>query len=205
MKLSDSGDNMINYADLRDEEIVALTRQGDDEAMDYLMNKYKKLVLRISSARFLLGGEQEDLIQEGMIGLYKAVRDYRADRNASFATFAALCIDRQISHAIETSLRMKNQPLNAYIPLTDDEWEAALLHSKESPESMVVNQEFTAEVLRAVREKLSAMERRVLELTIAGLDYQEIARKTGRTPKSVDNALQRIRRKVKTTVYKSNG
>ncbi len=196
---------MADYGNLRDEEIVSLTQQGDDEAMDFLMNKYKKLVRRISSARFLLGGEQEDLIQEGMIGLYKAIRDYRPDRNASFSTFAALCIDRQLSHAIEASLRMKNQPLNTYLPLTDDEWETAILHSKESPESMIVEQEFTAEVLRAVREKLSPMERLVLELSIAGLDYREIAKKTGKSAKSVDNALQRIRRKVKTTVYKSTG
>lgn len=189
------------YSGLSDAEIVQLTRQGDGEAMDYLMEKYKSLVRRISSARFLVGGDRDDLIQEGMIGLYKAVRDYRQDRDASFRTFAALCIDRQISHAIEASLREKNQPLNSYVSLTDEEWEAAFSRRKADPEMIVMGEERREEVLRTVRSALSDLEKTVLEYAIAGLDYREIARKLGRTEKSVDNALQRARRKAKSALY----
>lgn len=188
---------------LSDEEIVQLTRSGDGEAMDFLMEKYKFLVRRISSARFLVGGDRDDLIQEGMIGLYKAVRDYRRDRDASFRTFAALCIDRQISHAIEASLREKNQPLNSYVSLTDEEWEAAFSRRKADPEMIVMGEERREEVLRTVRSALSDLEKTVLEYAIAGLDYREIARKLGRTEKSVDNALQRARRKAKSALYSS--
>ena len=191
------------YSGLSDAEIVQLTRQGDGEAMDYLMEKYKSLVRRISSARFLVGGDRDDLIQEGMIGLYKAVRDYRKDRDASFRTFAALCIDRQISHAIEASLREKNQPLNSYVSLTDEEWEAAFSRRKADPEMIVMGEERREEVLRTVRSALSDLEKTVLEYAIAGLDYREIARKLGRTEKSVDNALQRARRKAKSALYSS--
>lgn len=188
---------------LSDEEIVQLTRSGDGEAMDFLMEKYKFLVRRISSARFLVGGDRDDLIQEGMIGLYKAVRDYRRDRDASFRTFAALCINRQISHAIEASLREKNQPLNSYVSLTDEEWEAAFSRRKADPEMIVMGEERREEVLRTVRSALSDLEKTVLEYAIAGLDYREIARKLGRTEKSVDNALQRARRKAKSALYSS--
>ena len=116
-----------------DRELLERSRQGDEEAVDRLLTKYKPLVLHLTRARFLIGGDRDDLVQEGMIGLLKAIRDYDPARESRFQTFAALCIDRQISHAIEASLREKNQPLNSYVSLTDEEWEAAFSRRKADP------------------------------------------------------------------------
>ena len=191
------------YDDLTDEDVILRCHEGDERAMEHMLNRYKNFVRSKARSYFLVGADHEDIVQEGMIGLYKAVRDYRQDRDASFRTFAALCIDRQISHAIEASLREKNQPLNSYVSLTDEEWEAAFSRRKADPEMIVMGEERREEVLRTVRSALSDLEKTVLEYAIAGLDYREIARKLGRTEKSVDNALQRARRKAKSALYSS--
>ncbi len=181
-----------------DDELISASREGKNEAVDQLLERYKPLVLKLSRARFIAGGERDDLIQEGMIGLYKAVRDYDPDRTASFATFAALCIDRQMLNAIDASRREKNLPLNNSVGLTDEELEQAVRQITESPEKIVIEQEMTDEKIAWLRENLSPLEKKVLGLYISGLDYREIAAVLGKPPKSVDNALQRIRRKSRT-------
>ncbi len=178
-----------------DEQLVSAYREGRAEAADVLMERYKPLVLRQTSARFLVGGDRDDLIQEGMIGLYKAIRDYDAEKAASFSTFASLCVDRQIMNAIEAAQRAKNQPLNSSVPLLDKEWEDEAAVA-DSPEKIVIEQVTAGERLSEIRRKLSPLERKVLELNISGLDYREIAKRLGKEPKSVDNALQRIRKKT---------
>ena len=183
------------YEAYADEELVGLARGGDSGAADFLMEKYKPLVRRLSAARYLAGGDREDLIQEGMIGLYKALRDYDPSKQASFATFAALCADRQMLHAIEASQREKNRVLNDAVELTDEEGERVLHGAKESPETLVIAREAADERLRRLREALSPLETKVLTLYLTGMDYREIASELGRTPKTIDNALQRIPRK----------
>ena len=185
----------MDYEKLTDEEIAALAAAGDTDATDFLMDKYKRLVRRITSARFLIGGERDDLLQEGMIGLFKAIRDYKPDREASFKTFAALCVERQIARAIEASLREKHIPLNTSVAL--EEGESLPDTSPADPEYIILDREQTGELLARVRGTLSRLEIRVLDLALEGLTYQEIAARLSRTPKSIDNALQRIRRKTR--------
>ena len=186
---------MQRFENETDEAMVRLAQEGNEEAVDYLLTKYKPLVLKLSRARFLAGGEKEDLIQEGMIGLYKAVRDYNTDTGARFSTFAALCIDRQMLHAIEASLREKNQPLNNSVSLTDEEWELAGEVPSLSPESIVVGQTAFSERIARLRESLSPMENSVLDLYLDGHGYKEIARILRKEPKAIDNTFQRIRKK----------
>lgn len=190
--------NMTDIHQMSDKELIGLYRCGREEAADILLERYKPLVLRLSRARFIAGGERDDLIQEGMIGLYKALRDYDPDKTtaASFATFAALCVDRQMLNAIDASQREKNRPLNNSVMLTDEEWENALRQIAESPEKIVIDHEVIDERFKHLREILSPMERKVLELFLRGMDYREIAETMGKTPKSIDNALQRIRKKT---------
>lgn len=181
----------------RDEELILAYRAGEADAADALLSRYKPLVLKLSRARFIVGGDHDDLIQEGMIGLYKAMRDYDAEKaqSASFSTFAALCIDRQMLNAIEASQREKNRPLNTSLLLSDEEWDHVIRRMAESPETIVIDQEVNDEKLRKLWEMLSPMERKVLGLYVAGLEYREIAEALGKSPKSIDNALQRIRKK----------
>lgn len=184
--------------DRPDEELIAAYREeGLEEAIEELLDRYKPLVLRLSRARYLVGGDRDDLIQEGMIGLYKAVRDYDAEKGAgaSFGTFAALCVDRQILHAIEASQREKNRPLNDSVLLAGEEWEEVLKNTAESPEKIVIAHEMQGERIEQLKLLLSPMEKKVLDLFLTGLDYREIADTLKKTPKSIDNALQRIRKK----------
>lgn len=164
--------------------------------MDLLLNRYKSLVRAQSRVRFLVGGDEEDLIQEGMIGLYKAVRDYDESRGASFKTFASLCISRQMAKAIETSGRDKNRPLNSSVSLTDEEWENQMKDEMNSPESIVLDEESGNEMLKKIKKSLSPMEQKVLDLYLTGADYREIAETIHKPPKSIDNTLQRIRKKT---------
>lgn len=147
---------------------------------------------------FLIGGEQEDLIQEGMIGLFNAVRDYQPDKNASFATFAALCVERQIYKAIEISGRQKHKPLNSYISLSEEDGPLKDTEdtSQQNPETIVISQENAQQMLEDIREALSPMENQVLNYYLEGADYHQIAKKMNKPPKSIDNALQRIRAKI---------
>ena len=174
--------------------------QNRTELSDYLMEKYKNMVRKKARTMFLIGGENDDLIQEGMIGLFKAVRDYQPDRDAAFQTFASICVDRQIYNAIQSSNRQKHQPLNSYISLSeqDGENEEHLGDNwGENPESIIIDQENVQDLEQEITATLSPMENQVLEYYLAGNGYGEIAQIMGKTPKSIDNALQRIRIKIR--------
>ena len=194
---------MKNYEEYTDEELVDRLHQGENEIMDYILEKYKPLVRKQTNALFLIGGENEDLIQEGMIGLYKAIRDYDDTKEATFFYFAQLCIKRQLASALEASNRKKHIPLNNYVSFSSDEndngvaLEATISQGVESPEQMVLEQEKVIEFKEQIRAKLSKMEKEVLNLYLEGYNYTQIAKIMEKTPKSIDNALQRIRQKIR--------
>lgn len=198
---------MEDYTKLSDEELVSLIQQRDleesDEIMSYLMNKYKPLVRKKSNGLFLIGAEHEDLIQEGMIGLFKAVRDYRPDKESSFFHFAETCIGRQISSAITTSNRKKHGPLNCSISLSTESGEDGTTLEEaigglniDDPEQRMIEQEFWKEFCKKLNNKLSSMELTVLGYYLDGMTYTEIAKVMDKTPKSIDNALSRIKGKI---------
>ncbi|MBS6194624.1 MAG: RNA polymerase sporulation sigma factor SigH [Clostridiales bacterium] len=192
---------MKEYTKYTDEELLQMMQQGDDGVIEYLIEKYKPMVRQKARVLYLVGGDQDDLIQEGMIGLFKAVRDYRNDRDASFYTFAQLCVDRQIYHAIQSSNRQKHQPLNSYVSLSGEEWEKEFSSVfQQSPENIVIAQENAVNMENRIRRQLSSFENQVLELYLDGENYLQIAERLEKTPKSIDNALQRIRAKVKECV-----
>ena len=191
---------MKQYDGIKDEELISRFKNGESEILDYLMEKYKNMVRKKARTMFLIGGENDDLIQEGMIGLFKAVRDYQPDRDAAFQTFASICVDRQIYIAIQSSNRQKHQPLNSYISLSeqDGENEEHLGDNwGENPESIIIDQENVQDLEQEITATLSPMENQVLEYYLAGNGYGEIAQIMGKTPKSIDNALQRIRIKIR--------
>lgn len=190
-----------DFARYTDDELIEKLRQGEPEVMDYLIDKYKSMVRQKARVLYLVGGEQDDLIQEGMIGLFKAVRDYHAGKDASFHTFAQLCVDRQMYHAIQSSNRQKHQPLNSYVSMSSEEWENEVRTMlQQSPENIVIAQENAAHLESKIRNQLSKFENQVLDMYLDGDNYLTIADKMGKTPKSIDNALQRIRMKVKECV-----
>ena len=194
-----------DYADLSDEDVVALCRGGDHVAVEYLLNKYKNFVRSKARSYFLIGADHEDIVQEGMIGLYKAIRDYRPDKLSSFRAFAELCITRQIITAIKTATRQKHIPLNSYVslnkPLYDEESDRTLLdvytegHTT-NPEELIISQEDLNSIYTKIDEVLSGLEQEVLRAYLDGKSYQEIADNLGRHVKSIDNALQRVKRKL---------
>lgn len=191
---------MTEYKKLTDEELIRRLRMGETGIIDYLMEKYKNLVRKEANAMYLLGGETDDLIQEGMIGLFKAVRDYQPDREASFQSFANLCIDRQIYTAIRSSNRQKHQPLNTYVSLSSSDTEENLRDSwveHDNPESILIDRENVSALEQEMEKNLSPLENQVLHLYLDGNGYVEIAEILGKTPKSIDNALRRIRKKIK--------
>lgn len=190
------------YEAFSDEELIEKLRQGENDITDYILEKYKPLVRKKTNAMYLIGGETEDLIQEGMIGLFKAIRDYRADKDASFYHFAELCINRQLYSALEASNRKKHQPLNSYISLSDKEQQSAvaaefLVDRERTPEQMVIEQELWEEYKKRLEQNLSKMENKVLQYYLDGNHYIQIAEIMGKSPKSIDNALQRIRQKIR--------
>lgn len=196
---------MEEYLTKTDEELIELLHNGRENIMDYLMDKYKNLVRKKAKALYLIGGDTDDLIQEGMIGLFKAIRDYRPDKDSSFYHFADLCIARQIYTAVEASQRKKHAPLNSYVPLyTESEDAEAGAIDRENgfswelnPEKIVINQEELNAFQEKVQKCLSDMEKEVLAYYLQGFDYTQIAEIMGREPKSVDNALQRLKKKLK--------
>ncbi|MBQ8662718.1 MAG: RNA polymerase sporulation sigma factor SigH [Eubacterium sp.] len=196
--------NNEQYNSKTDEELIVQLRAGDDNVMDYLMEKYKNLVRMKANTMFLLGGDTDDLIQEGMIGLFKAVRDFKPDRDSSFATFASICITRQIYKAVEAASRKKHGPLNTYVSLSvedDTEGNGPLQEhlkasSLDNPENMLINQEEMEQFLEELNRVLSPMERQVLHLHLAGNNYHQIAQILGKSEKSIDNALQRMKQKI---------
>ncbi len=193
------------YEALADEQVVELSAEGDKLATEYILSKYKNLVRARAKDYFLAGADRDDLVQEGMIGLFKAIRDFDVTKQASFRGFAEVCVKRQLLTAIKTATRQKHQPLNSYVslskPVYEDETERTLvdmLAEREStdPEEMILRQEQAEAMEIQMAEKLSTLERTVLSLYLSGMDYREIAVKLNRTPKSIDNALQRIKRKL---------
>ena len=198
---------MSKYDRMTDEQLLCDYKNGNQEIMDYLMVKYKFMVRKKARAMYLLGGENEDLIQEGMIGLIKAVRDFDVTQKTSFSSFAELCVSRQMYSAIEASNRKKHLPLNSYISLYEDseqEGEGRSLplidtieSSKENdPEVLYFGKEYTEAFAEQLKELLSPLENHVLYLHLMGTDYRTIAELLGKSPKSVDNALQRIKTKA---------
>ena len=196
----------MDYSVMTDEKLIELSRDGKDEVIDYLLDKYKGLVRRKARTMFLVGGDTDDLIQEGMIGLYKAVRDYDVRKEASFLTFANLCIDRQIYSAINASNRKKHSPLNSYIsfPLLNflnDNVTNELYMDKQNvnhrnPEDLYIDRENVLHIEHMLEKELSAFEYEVLKMYIDGADYIEIAERMDKKPKSIDNAIQRIKKKL---------
>ena len=212
MKLSDREWAKINtnkYKDKTDEELVLGIHDGEyPDAVDVIMNKYKNLVRKKALSMFILGADKDDLIQEGMIGLYKAIRDYDIGRDASFATFADLCVSRQIYSAIQASSRKKHAPLNSYISiyerredLQDDSVVALedVLETNSSliPEQHIIDQENLQSLEKSIERDLSPMEMQVFDLYITGMSVKEISAVLGRDEKSTDNAMQRIKNKLK--------
>ena len=198
---------MNKYETMTDEQLIRALRDGERGVMDFIMVKYKSMVRKKARAMFLLGGENEDLIQEWMIGLIKAVRDYDAALGASFASFAELCVSRQMYSAIEASRRKKHLPLNSYISLyeegetEDDGRNVPLIDTIESegesdPEAIYFGKEYTEAFVEQLKERLSPLEKHVLYLHLMGTDYRTIAELLDKSPKSVDNALQRIKSKA---------
>ena len=190
------------YEAFSDEELIEKLRQGENDITDYILEKYKPLVRKKTNAMYLIGGETEDLIQEGMIGLFKAIRDYRPDKDASFYHFAELCINRQLYSALEASNRKKHQPLHSYISLSDQDNQGAvaaelLVDQERGPEQMVIEQELWEEYKKRLEQNLSKMENKVLQYYLDGNHYIQIAEIMGKSPKSIDNALQRIRQKIR--------
>ena len=188
-----------------DEDIVVLAQQGNDSASEHLLNKYKNFVRSKARSYFLIGADHEDIVQEGMIGLFKAIRDFRPDRLSSFRAFAELCITRQIITAIKTATRQKHIPLNSYVslnkPIYDEESDRTLLDvitegRVSNPEDLLIGQEDLSRIEGKIGELLSDLEWEVLISYLDGRSYQEIAVDLGRHVKSIDNALQRVKRKL---------
>ena len=188
-----------------DEDLVESVRVGDSEALEYLINKYRNFVRAKARSYFLIGADREDIVQEGMIGLYKSIRDFRGDKLTSFKAFAELCITRQIITAIKTATRQKHIPLNSYVsldkPIYDEDSDRTLLDviggsRVQDPEELMINKEEFSGLEDKMGEVLSDLERKVLMLYLDGRSYQEISVDLDRHVKSIDNALQRVKRKL---------
>lgn len=196
-----------DYKSFSDEELLVRLRDGDNRITEYIIEKYKDLVRKKSKSMYILGADHEDLLQEGMIGLFKAIRDYDAGRDASFRTFAELCVARQIYTAVQSAGRKKHSFLNFYVSLYGNQerngeeypeliqelvaWDA------KNPEELVIDRENLESLERTIDQELSGFEKQVLELCLTGMSYTEIARVLGKTEKATDNALQRIKTKIR--------
>lgn len=198
------------YQSDTDEELILRYRDGEDGIMDYIMNKYKHLVRKKAGSMYILGADREDLIQEGMIGLFKAVRDYDSGRDVSFFTFADLCVSRQMYTAVQASSRKKHMPLNTYVSLYSHyireeekgEGEMPLMEllsaaPEENPEIMMIAKEQAEAIEERIEKELSPFEKQVLDLYLTGMKYSQIAKVLGKDEKSTDNALQRIKNKLR--------
>jgi len=198
-------DNEVCFDSMMDEELVLKAREGDKEALEYIINKYKNFVRAKARSYFLIGADREDIVQEGMIGLYKSIRDFKNDKLSSFRAFAELCITRQIITAIKTATRQKHIPLNSYIslnkPIYDEESDRTLLDILTAtkitdPEELIISKEELCSIESKIGEILSDLELEVLMSYLQGKSYQEIAVDLDRHVKSIDNALQRVKRKL---------
>lgn len=198
---------MNQYKTLTDEELIRRLRSGESQIMDYIMVKYMNMVKKNANEMFLLGGENKDLVQEGMIGLFKAVLDFDLDKGVSFYHFAQTCVERQLYTAIKASQRQKHTPLNSYVSIyeekesADEEKYTPLIDTisgekDNNPEELFLDKEYLLGIEAALKEKLSELENRVLYLHLLGMDYRTIAKILDRSPKTIDNALQRMKMKV---------
>lgn len=194
-----------DFESMTDEQIVVLAQETDGPALEYLLNKYKNFVRTKARSYFLIGADHEDIVQEGMIGLYKAIRDYKAEKLSSFRAFAELCVTRQIITAIKTATRQKHIPLNSYIslnkPIYEEDSDRTLLdviteEGISNPEEMVIDREDLSVIEGKIGQMLSDLEKDVLVRYMEGKSYVEIADEMHRHVKSIDNALQRIKRKL---------
>ena len=194
-----------DYTAMTDEQVAKLAQGADDRALEYLLNKYKNFVRTKARSYFLIGADHEDIVQEGMIGLYKAIRDYKAERLSSFRAFAELCVTRQIITAIKTATRQKHIPLNSYIslnkPIYEEDSDRTLLdviteEGMSNPEEMIIDREDLSVIEGKIGQMLSDLEKEVLVRYMEGKSYVEIADEMHRHVKSIDNALQRIKRKL---------
>lgn len=195
----------LDFENMPDEDVVQLAQEANGAALEYLLNKYKNFVRTKARSYFLIGADHEDIVQEGMIGLYKAIRDYRRDKLKSFRAFAELCITRQIITAIKTATRQKHIPLNNYVslnrPIYDEDSDRTLLDvitedAPSNPEEMLIDREDLSVIEGRIGEMLSDLEKQVLVRYMEGKSYVEISEEMGRHVKSIDNALQRIKRKL---------
>ena len=184
---------------MTDEELASLAKAGDSKAELELFNKYRNVINKFSRGYFLIGGDVEDLIQEGMIGLYKAIKNYSPDKDASFATFASLCIRRQIQSAIRNASTQKNKLLSSAVPITDeddDDYGVFSITSGDRPDEALINRQTNQEIFTGLKKLLSSLEFDVLKHYLAGLSYEQISQKTNLSKKSIDNALSRIKNKL---------
>lgn len=204
-----SSQTTFNFTQESDEDIVKLAKSGEEFATEFLINKYKNFVRVKAKSYFLVGADREDIIQEGMIGLYKAIRDFRADKLSSFRAFAELCITRQIITAIKTATRQKHIPLNSYIslnkPIYDEDSDRTMLDILSGtkitdPEEVFISHELSDDLRERIQENLSELESQVLLSYLEGKSYQEMAKELNRHVKSIDNALQRVKRKIEKTL-----
>lgn len=205
-----------DYVKCSDEELIVRLRDGESAITDYIMDKYKNLVRSKAKSMYILGADREDLIQEGMIGLFKAVRDYDTGRDASFFTFADLCVSRQMYTAVQAAGRQKHAPLNTYISLYASTFEtdspdvgeagelinSVISQSERNPEEVLIDKENVELLEKAIEKELSSFEKQVLDLHLTGMKYSQIAKVLGRDDKSTDNALQRIKAKLRKVILK---
>lgn len=203
--IDSNSEHIWDFHSMSDEVIVGLAREGNRAAMDYIVDKYKNFVKIKAKAYFLIGADRDDIVQEGMIGLFKAVRDFREEKLSSFRAFAELCIVRQIITAIKTATRQKHQPLNTYIslskPVYEDDSERTLAETLTSnkitdPEELFINREQIVNIEMKMEDILSGFELKVLLLYLEGKSYQDIAILLEKHHKSIDNALQRVKKKL---------
>ncbi len=205
MRVSVVSRSVRDYEDMTDEDVVLEAHAGSVDALEYLMNKYKNFVRGKARSYFLIGADREDIVQEGMIGLYKAVRDFRSDKLSSFRAFAELCVTRQIITAIKTATRQKHIPLNSYVslnkPIYEEDSDRTLMDvlsgtKVTDPEDLIIGREEFGDIEEKMGEILSDLEWKVLMSYLDGRSYQEIAGDLNRHVKSIDNALQRVKRKL---------
>lgn len=201
---------MIDFEKHTDEELILLFQDGEKSVEEYLLNKYKNMVRKKAGSMYILGGDRDDLIQEGMIGLFKAMRDYDIGRDASFASFADLCVSRQMYTAVQAARRKKHAPLNTYVSLSGsgeneadsekkarDILEAIPSLIEKNPEELVIDQENLELLQQKIEQELSSFEKQILDLYITGMTYSQIAKVLGRDEKSTDNGLSRVKIKLK--------
>lgn len=196
----------MDFNKCSDETLIDIYRKGDEAAIEVLFERYKDIVRKKAKAMYLAGGDSDDLIQEGMIGLYKAVRDYDDTKEAAFKTFASMCINRQLINAVAVSNRKKNIPLNTYVSFDmpaypDEDNETRLVdilkpESEQNPEKLFIDREYSDSFKKKLFDRLSSFEKQVLQLYMEDNDYRQIAMLLGKNPKSIDNAIQRIRAKA---------